>query len=338
MFVENPGLRHFGFVLAMIVMVASPSYPQSGTIKTKILAYNLHHGEGTDGRLDLVRIAEIIKSINPDFAGLQEVDSMTARTGKVDQAAEYARLTGMKWVFGKAIPFDGGSYGNTALSRLPIKKSVRLALPGGEPRMALFTDIDLSDGANPSAATVTFITTHLMVDDADAQLESARRINAFAQDARNGDPNRPMVLLGDMNAERGSVAIGEFLKTWKADGFDYGIDWVFYRPAGRWNFLKAGKILDGNAAIASDHEPVTQEMELSLPSVSLRPRSPAHYTGSMTNANLDAGAFPMAWRVFGISSDGAAMDLAGRRVHGHRPQGAAAGRLAIVGLGNHAPQ
>jgi hypothetical protein len=81
-----------------------------------------------------------------------------------------------------------------------------------------------------------------------------------------------MILMGDMNSTRSTGAIREFLKAWKADdAFDYGIDWVFFRPAGRWAFVKAAKLTTGDAAVASDHEPVTQEMELLPPITSIRP-------------------------------------------------------------------
>lgn len=255
-------------ILSCLLPAAAQTAP--GALRAKLLTYNLHHGEGTDGKLDLQRIAGIIKSIAPDYAGLQEVDSAAGRTGKVDQPAQYAKLTGLHAVFGKAIAFDGGSYGNLALSKTKAAKVYRIALPGDEPRMALIADVDLSGGSNPSAATVTFIDTHLMVGDADAALESARIINAWIRDPAHGDTSRPMILMGDMNATRNSAAIREFLKVWKADAFDYGIDWVCFRPAGRWSFVKAAKLTTGDAAVASDHEPVTQEMDLLIPSVRLR--------------------------------------------------------------------
>lgn len=265
-------MRAFISVVAILTCIL-PTTAQtgSGALRAKLLTYNLHHGEGTDGKLDLQRIADIIKSVAPDYAGLQEVDSAAGRTGKVDQPAQYAKLTGMHAVFGKAIAFDGGSYGNLALSRTKAGRTDRIALPGGEPRMALITDVDLSGGANPSTSTVTFIDTHLMVGDADAALESARLINAYVRDPSHGDTSRPMILMGDMNVTRNSAAIREFLKVWKADAFDYGIDWVCFRPAGRWAFVKAAKLTTGDAAVASDHEPVTQEMDLLSSSVDIRP-------------------------------------------------------------------
>ena len=31
-----------------------------------IISYNIHHGEGMDGKLDLQRIADVVKRENPD--------------------------------------------------------------------------------------------------------------------------------------------------------------------------------------------------------------------------------------------------------------------------------
>lgn len=264
-------------IAALLILWLAAVPAAAAPTRLKLLCYNLHHGEGTDGKLDLPRIAGIIKAADPDIAGLQEVDSAATRTGKVDQAAEYARLTGLRAVFGRAIPLQGGAYGNALLSRSPALKVDRIALPGGEPRMALITDHDLSGGADPAGSTVTIINTHLMVGEPSAALESAKRINAYALDASKGDPSRPMILMGDMNSGRQSEAIRELLKVWKAEAFDYGIDWVMYRPAGRWAFVRAVKLTTGDAAIASDHEPVAQEMDL-LPAPTrlfARPASPA---------------------------------------------------------------
>jgi endonuclease/exonuclease/phosphatase family metal-dependent hydrolase len=42
-----------------------------------VLSYNIHHGEGMDGKIDLERIAKVITSVSPDFVALQEVDRRT---------------------------------------------------------------------------------------------------------------------------------------------------------------------------------------------------------------------------------------------------------------------
>jgi hypothetical protein len=36
----------------------------------RVLTYNIHHGEGVDGKFDLPRIAEVIKSASPDLVAL----------------------------------------------------------------------------------------------------------------------------------------------------------------------------------------------------------------------------------------------------------------------------
>ena len=74
---------------------------------------------GVDRKLDVPRIARVIKSVKPDLVALQEVDNKAGRSGRVDQATELARLTGMRPVFGANIPLQGGHSGNAILSRFP---------------------------------------------------------------------------------------------------------------------------------------------------------------------------------------------------------------------------
>src|SRR5215510_13900586 len=88
---------------AVVVQAQLPS-------EIRVLTYNIHHGEGTDGKVDLPRIANVIKSVSPDIIALQEVDQGTARAGGIDQPAELARLTGMEVVFGRNIDYQGGGF------------------------------------------------------------------------------------------------------------------------------------------------------------------------------------------------------------------------------------
>ena len=57
--------------------------------------YNVHRCLGTDRRLDVGRIAEVIAAEEPDIVALQEVDVGRARTGGVDQAHRIAERLGM---------------------------------------------------------------------------------------------------------------------------------------------------------------------------------------------------------------------------------------------------
>jgi hypothetical protein len=57
----------------------------SDPIRLRVLCYNIHHGRGTDDKVDLPRQAEVIRALKPDLVALQEVDYKTRRTGGVDQ-------------------------------------------------------------------------------------------------------------------------------------------------------------------------------------------------------------------------------------------------------------
>ncbi len=84
------------------------------------MTYNIQHGAGTDQKLNLTRIAEVINRERPDLVGLQEVDRGVERTGRVDEIGELARLTRMEYAFAYNLHYQGGQYGVAVLSRFPI--------------------------------------------------------------------------------------------------------------------------------------------------------------------------------------------------------------------------
>ena len=49
-------------------------FPSLIADELRLVAYNIHHGEGMDGKLDLERIARVIAAEKPDLVALQEVD------------------------------------------------------------------------------------------------------------------------------------------------------------------------------------------------------------------------------------------------------------------------
>ena len=64
---------------------AAEEQPVDGSLRVRVLSYNIHHAEGVDRRLDLPRIADLIKSVEPDLVALQEVDRGTDRDGLIVQ-------------------------------------------------------------------------------------------------------------------------------------------------------------------------------------------------------------------------------------------------------------
>ena len=51
-------------------MVASSPRPHAAPVLLRILTYNIHHGEGTDGRVDLSRLAGVMSRVHPDLVAL----------------------------------------------------------------------------------------------------------------------------------------------------------------------------------------------------------------------------------------------------------------------------
>lgn len=231
---------------------------QSQTLR--VLSYNLHHGEGVDGKLDLERIAKVITAANPDVVALQEMDSKTVRTKGVDQPAELARLTGMRAFFGAAIPLEGGHYGNAVLSRVPAVFTRNVPLPGKEPRALMEVTLDVG------GTKVAFFATHL-----DASRDETERIAAANRILKIAKPKAPAILAGDLNAVPDSEPLRILSKQWHRAGAPEiyptipvasprrQIDYVLLRPAKRFRVVEV-RVLD--EAVASDHRAILTVLEL----------------------------------------------------------------------------
>ena len=227
----------------------------------KILSYNIHHGEGTDGKFDLARIARVIQSVDPDLVAVQEVDVRTRRASGVDQAAELARLTGMHEVFGRTIDHQGGWYGNVLLSRWPVQGFTVQAYPftpGREARGAIEAVIKI-----PAAFRI--FATHLDITEKDRLLAAEWLTKRIAELPAGS----PMILAGDFNAAPGSPAFKALSEHWTIDPEikptspaekpEKQIDFVVFRPRDRWKVIST-RVLD--EPVASDHRPILVTLEL----------------------------------------------------------------------------
>lgn len=177
-------------VLWFALVLGSPA----GTLR--VFCWNIHHGAGADGRIDLERIAAVIRDAKPDVVALQEVDKASTRSGGVDQTAELARLTGMTGHFGKAMDFQGGAYGQAVLSRHPIRSSRVFDLPGsGEPRIAFEAVIEWQ------GSDIRLVSTHLGLDAEERLAQAKDLVRRLAP----GGP--PTLLCGDFNEPLDSPAM-----------------------------------------------------------------------------------------------------------------------------------
>ena len=233
-----------------------------------VMVYNIRHAEGVDGAIDLERIAGVIREARPDIVALNEVDRLTTRTGRVDQAAELARMLGMNAAFGANLLYQGGEYGNAILSRFPIVAATNLALPSGnEQRGLLHATLDVG------GEQLHVLATHLGLSDD----ERVRQLQSIAWYV--GGLDDPVILAGDFNMEFGvESALGPRLRdTWRLRNEEgrtrlprTGLTFPSTRPTRRIDFIliSEGIGLRGDDPVrtipspASDHLPVVADLEL----------------------------------------------------------------------------
>jgi endonuclease/exonuclease/phosphatase family metal-dependent hydrolase len=186
-------LSSLGWLLvALLTGNAAESTP---TPPLRIFCYNIHHGEGLDGKVDLNRIAQLIKDSGAQVAALQEVDRNMARTQRVDIAKELARQLGWTAYFSPNLRTkEGGEYGNALLTALPVSAWKNTILPQGrptEPRGLLQATVRFQE------QEVEILTTHLDADRRDD--ERLRQAPAVLAALTQLPANRPFVLCGDFN-------------------------------------------------------------------------------------------------------------------------------------------
>lgn len=158
----------------------------------RVATFNVHHCEGTDGKVDPGRIAAVIGRLRADVVALQELDRGLDRSGRVDQPAALAEATGLTVDFHPVLERDGGHYGIALAASGPLE-SEKVDLPrlrGEEPRAAVVA----------RWGDVTFIGVHL----SRSREARAAQIQALAELAGRVDP--PVVLLGDLNERRAGLA------------------------------------------------------------------------------------------------------------------------------------
>lgn len=208
-----------------------------------------------DGRIDLDRIAALIRRVAPDVVTVQEVDSAVERTARIDQAAELGRATGMEHVFGAFMPYQGGGYGMALLSRFPVVEHWNHRLPdGAEPRTAVTARVRLPSGGTVVVSGIHFYRTE------EERLAQANRL----LDYLSGEQD-PVILAGDFNSLPGSPVLHRLGETFSIpekgkDRYTFPsrdpareIDFIMIRSAARIEVLEYRPL---DEPVASDHRPV----------------------------------------------------------------------------------
>ncbi len=171
--------------------------------KLRIVSYNIRHGLGMDGRVDLTRIASVLRALNPDIVALQEIDRNNKRSGKQDQMKVLGAALGMEARFKQSCFMEDGEYGIGVLSRFPITKTVGYTLSqvkGREPRSALEVQVHVPGVKE----MISFLSIHADFNHltADIRVQEIGTLLELLEDHKN-----PLILAGDFNATRNSPSL-----------------------------------------------------------------------------------------------------------------------------------
>jgi endonuclease/exonuclease/phosphatase family metal-dependent hydrolase len=241
--------------------------PHAGDREVRLMSFNIHAGIGTDGQLDLQRIADVIRSEDADIVGLQEVDRhWSERSDFVDEAAWLARELNMHVVYGANLdndPLEPGQprrqYGTAILSDAPILDWENTLLPrfdGHEQRGLLRARV------NVRGVPVQVYNTHLQHNDAAERVVQAQAIKELI-----GTPSESLALVGDFNAtpETPEIAtlVDGLVDAWEEAGVGDGHTIPVEDPNRRIDYILTSEdVVTRFAAVvtstpeASDHLPV----------------------------------------------------------------------------------
>lgn len=224
----------------------------------RFMTYNIHHG--TDSSLK--SIAKVITTHTPDIVGLQEVDYMAERSGKVDQTKQLSELTKLPhYTFQKALDLGGGGqYGVALVSRFPIVKATNKRLTSvEEQRILAKIDIETTSG------TFTVGVTHF-------GLKSDERVKQATEVIGEISSAPTSIVMGDLNAKPDSNELktltSVFHDAWELIGNGPGYTFSSTKPNSRIDYILLGKAwptpthAEVVSTPASDHLPLIVDVPL----------------------------------------------------------------------------
>ena len=221
----------------------------------KLMSYNIKNANGMDNVCNFQRIANVINNTSPDVVAIQEVDSMTNRSGQKYVLGEIAERTQMHGYFAPALDYDGGKYGIGLLTKQVPLRLQTLPLPGREEARTLIL---------AEFADYIYCCTHMSLTEED-RMKSLELVKAFTSSS-----TKPLFLAGDMNAEPESGFIKKLQKdfqilsnpkqhTFPAPDPKETIDYIATLKQNAKGFaVISAKVI--NEPMASDHRPILVEL------------------------------------------------------------------------------
>lgn len=215
----------------------------------KTITFNMCHGMGEDGVVDVTRQVNFLKQYNPDVVFLQEIDMFTDRVQNKNQISEFSKQIELPYSsMGINIKYKSGFYGDGILSKFPIEYSTNYLLPlinpNNEQRGILCNRI------NFGTTKINLYSVHLSTYEPERKLATMEILKIISKISSE----EIIILGGDFNV--GKIKIGDhkykFIKkdvyeeyeilqkklkktpndenTWCLDGESACIDTIFYSP------------------------------------------------------------------------------------------------------------
>lgn len=244
-----------GFIVFVLPFISAMPVQEKNSIR--LMSYNVRNARGLDNITDYQRIADVINSARPDIVAVQELDSVTGRSGGVDVLDVLSRKVLMFPTYAASIDYQGGKYGLGILSREKPLSVRRIPLPGREEaRMLLIVELE----------EYYYGCTHLSLN-ADDRMASVGIIRKEA-----GKLDKPFFLAGDMNGEPDSpdqkamaedftLLTSPKVNTFPADNPRICIDYIYgYEGMENWSRLTNRGVIAEK--VASDHLPLYAEVRL----------------------------------------------------------------------------
>jgi endonuclease/exonuclease/phosphatase family metal-dependent hydrolase len=233
-------------------------------IRLRVVSYNVHQCVGGDGRRDPARVAAVLREIDADVVGLQEVDARHGGARESMQMQYLAAALGLHAVAGPTIVSATGNYGNALLSRRPVRHARHLDLTvyRREPRAAIDAELDAG------GADVRVIVTHLGLLPGERRTQVRRLLDALGSATAT-----PTIICGDVNEW---LAVGRPLRwlharlgrtagvpTFPAAFPVFALDRAWVHPQAALRAL--GAHASAAARLASDHLPLVADLEIPSP-------------------------------------------------------------------------